>query len=162
MSMFGHLPADIRNLVSQLFPQHLFPDDFVQGVNKLIELGKKGEKVKHWNDIQQMFQNQGLLATGVQMPVDNVGVSPDNRSGLGLVAQLCHSHGDEVIQAGFTFPKCADATAVQCPPGMLAKPLIGFNANVCLPMYLQALMATLKLISLSSMPTPACQCTQQH
>ena len=48
-----------------------------------------------------------------QVPPEMVGVHPGNRCGLGVGGAESHQHGAQILSAGFSTRKAADATAIE-------------------------------------------------
>ena len=93
-----------------------FTDDVVMKVKALLDEGSaSGSRVAAWEQIQDALLKAGLGWTA-QMPPDFVGVHPCNRSRLGVGGSEAHFHGAQILQAGFSWAKAADATAVEAPP----------------------------------------------
>jgi len=101
--------------------------DVVTKVQALLDEGiASGERVAAWEEIQGVLVTAKLGWTA-QMPPDFVGVHPCNRSYLGVGGSEAHFHGSQVLQAGFSWAKAADATAVETPPHPLDQEAVEEN-----------------------------------
>ena len=101
--------------------------DVVSKVQKLLDEGSaSGARVAGWEEIQEVLAKAKLGWT-TQMPPDLVGVHPCNRSYLGVGGSEAHFHGRQILQAGFSWAKAADATSVEAPPPPLDKEAVEEN-----------------------------------
>jgi hypothetical protein len=91
----------------------IFTDNLVQEVQKVIDTANStGARVAAWDNIQELLL-QHKVAWVAQVPPDFCGVHPLNRSKLGVGGMESHTHGMQILQAGFSWKKAADATAVE-------------------------------------------------
>ena len=116
---------------NDLIPWTLFPKALVESVQAKIDASKtKGERVTTYEDIkQELLQHEGLCRERVQIEPDLVGVHQANRPFYGLSSQNCHTHGDEIIEIGFRWAKCADATVIEAPPPPLNREALECNSE---------------------------------
>ena len=98
------------------FDRKLFTDALVAKVRSIIdEANRSGARVAAWEAVQQcLLENK--VAWYNQIPPELCGVHPGNRSKLGVGGSEAHHHGAQILQAGFSWQKAADAAAVECPP----------------------------------------------
>jgi hypothetical protein len=91
----------------------IFTNDLVQEVQKKIDTADStGARVAAWDQIQEVLL-QHKAAWMAQVPPDFCGVHPMNRSKLGVGGLESHIHGMQILQAGFSWKKAADAAAVE-------------------------------------------------
>jgi hypothetical protein len=94
----------------------VFTKGLLQQVHQLCDDAEvTGARVAAWEAIQ-VIMLQHKIAWNAQVPPEFVGVHPLNRSGLGVSGADAHHHGGQILQAGFSWRKASDATAVECPP----------------------------------------------
>ena len=94
----------------------VFTKGLLEQVHKLCDDAEAtGARVAAWEAIQ-VIMLQHKIAWNAQVPPEFVGVHPLNRSGLGVSGADAHHHGGQILQAGFSWRKASDATAVECPP----------------------------------------------
>ena len=74
-------------------------------------------------------RSAGLLEDDVWLPVDNIGVHPDNREGYGLVPIDVHDLLDRIANDGWSF-SAVDTMAVEVPPGELGDKWRAFNEQL--------------------------------
>ena len=94
------------------FPQALVAQ--VQGI--LDTASKTGARVAAWDEVQGLLK-QHKLAWSSQVAPEFVGIHPSNRSKLGVGGSEAHHHGAQILQAGFSWARAADAACFECPPG---------------------------------------------
>ena len=112
--------------------QDMIPETYrqpwVQEVEKLIKQGNTdGERTTRWETIQDILVMHGVAQRGVQIPPEFCGVSPFNRSKLGVGGSESQVHGDEVLQDGFSWKKSADATCSETAPHPYNESALSFN-----------------------------------
>ena len=94
----------------------IYTPQVVEHVSSVIEKANQtGCRVEAWDTIRQILVDAGI-AWQAQVPPQHVGVHPENRSRLGVGGSEAHMHGHKIMQAGFSWTKCADVVAVECPP----------------------------------------------
>ena len=94
----------------------VFSPALLEQVGKICDHAETtGARVAAWEEIQAIML-QHKIAWNAQVPPEFVGVHPSNRSGLGVSGADAHHHGGQILQAGFSWRKASDATAVECPP----------------------------------------------
>jgi len=107
----------------------MYTHEIVSKVKSLLSEGSsKGTRVSAWEAIQAELVQAGLAWTA-QVPPDFVGVHPSNRSHLGVGGSEAHWHGAQVLQAGFSWAKAADATAIEAPPPPHDNEAVAANAK---------------------------------
>eukprot|EP00971_Amphidinium_carterae_P342682 6482083-Amphidinium_carterae.1 len=137
-------------------PTNLCSEELHQQITALLEQGKQGQRVATWDKIKSLLVKEGLARTNVRMPPELVGVHPENRSKIGLQPSMVHQHGHEILQAGFSWSKCQDATAVEVPPSPLDKAAKDLNTKVVeMSKGLLPVLPDIKLLSLGSGHTNA-------
>ena len=72
-------------------------------------------RITAWESIAAELEKKSL-AWIQQVPAEWVGVHQANRGGVGVGGSESQVHGDQMLSGGFSFKKCSDATAFQCPP----------------------------------------------
>ena len=97
------------------------PEMYTQGLiasvqEKIDEACRTGETVNAVNKVFDELGQHNLAEFGIQLDCETVGVSPKNRSSLGVDAYGSQDHGDDVLKVGYCKKKAADATCVWCPP----------------------------------------------
>ena len=94
----------------------VFSPALLEQVGKICDHAETtGARVAAWEEIQAIML-QHKIGWNAQVPPEFVGVHPSNRSGLGVSGPDAHHHGGQILQAGFSWRKASDATAVECPP----------------------------------------------
>ena len=90
--------------------------DIIAKAQALLDEGNaKGDRVAAWEQIQgELFGAN--LAWKSQVPPEFAGVHPANRSFFGVGGSESHQHGAQILQAGWSWAKCADVTAIEAPP----------------------------------------------
>ena len=81
----------------------------------LVEAEQTGERVAAWDKIVDVLLKNNIAWYSYVLP-EFVGVHPGNRNGLGVSGAESHSHGLQVLTAGFSWRKCADATGIEADP----------------------------------------------
>ena len=96
---------------SPVFPKHVVDDvaAIIEEANRTGARVSAGDKVKAILDANK-------LSWTARVPVDFVGVHPQNRNGLGVGGSDAHFHGLQILTAGFSWTKASDATAFECSP----------------------------------------------
>lgn len=88
----------------------------IDKVNKIIqEAEASGAKIAAWDEIIKILVDVGLAWESQTAP-EFVGVHPQNRSTLGVGGAESHDLGKKILKGGFSWRKCADATAVEVDP----------------------------------------------
>ena len=109
----------------------MYTDALIASVQAKIDSSSRtGESVNALNKILKELGEHGLAEFGVQLDCETVGVSPKNRSGIGVDAFGSQEHGDEVLKVGYCRKKAADATCVNRPPPPHGKELIECNIQL--------------------------------
>ena len=91
----------------------LFTSDVVRKVQLLLsDAEETGAKVAAWDAIIELLKAHNIAWTSRVKP-GFVGVHPDNRSTKGISAAEVHKHGMDILTAGFSLRKAADATAIE-------------------------------------------------
>ena len=72
-----------------------------------------------------------LALMGAQLPCDQVGVHPENRSRFGVGGTEAQKHGKDVLTEGFSWKQAADAACFDCPPPPLDAEHKAFNIHMC-------------------------------
>jgi hypothetical protein len=94
----------------------LFTAELKAEVQKVLDTtGASGARVSGWEKIQSLLTTAKVAWTA-QVPPEFVGVHPMNRSQLGVGGSEAHHHGAQILQAGWSWSKAADATAFEVPP----------------------------------------------
>ena len=90
-----------------------FTQPLINEVQGIIDAANSdGEKDLAWERIEFILTRSQLMEVGVHINSDYVGVSPHNRSGLGVDGQRSQAHGDEILHTGgYSKKKASDATA---------------------------------------------------
>ena len=110
---------------------HMFSTALLLEVSDLIEVADStGERTTCWEKIQRILLDAKLALEGVQIPSEFVGVSPLNRSRLGVGASEAQVHGRDVLVEGFSFKKAADATPIERPPPPHDAEALELNRNL--------------------------------
>ena len=105
----------------------LYPDDVVRHVNLQIQSAyETGEKVAHWEDIQEYLIDK-KIGWPSQIAPEHAGVHPSNRNSFGAGGSEAHVHGDQILQVGFSWKKASDATAAETPPHPFNAEAAAFN-----------------------------------
>ena len=149
----------MRSLIAEtkLTNPGLFNDDSVVKVQGLLdEAIAVGTFVSSWDQLQDALL-EAQLAWKSRMPPDFVGVHKLNRCKFGLSGADVHTHGDEILQSGFSWRRASDATAVEIDPNDIdAKSLNDKLAN--LSGGLIPTLRQLKLLSIGSSHTNSFTC----
>lgn len=93
----------------------LFTPSVVEKVSSLLQKGSAGSVVSVWEEIVEVMLQAGV-AWRAQIPPEFVGTHPQNRSKLGVGGSESHHHGYKVLQAGWSWRKCSDATCIEHDP----------------------------------------------
>lgn len=93
----------------------MFTEQVVNKVKTLLQQGSSGSVVSIWEEIVDVLTGAGI-AWRVNIPPEFIGVHPLNRSKLGVGGSESHHHGDKILQAGWSWRKCSDATCVEHDP----------------------------------------------
>ena len=132
-----------------------FTPELIASVSKHIaDAQQTGARVAAWDSIKELLV-EAALAWIQQCPPEFCGVHPGNRSGQGVGTHEAHNHGRDILVAGFSWSKAADATAFESPveEQLLAecwefnKKLSDMSGNMIPP------LVDLKLISVSGSHT---------
>ena len=108
----------------------LFTPGLVKKVQEVLEEAEKtGARVAAWDTIQALLLD-AKVSWRAQVPPEFVGVHPQNRSRLGVGGSEAHFHGAQVLQAGWSWRKASDATAIACPPPPLDREPRDVNAQL--------------------------------
>ena len=108
----------------------MYTPTLIASVQKHIDDGERtGEDVKAWDSVLRELGDNKLAEFGVQLDCETVGVSPRNRSSMGVDAYGSQDHGDEVLKVGYSKAKAADATCIQTPPPPFDKELIDMHPD---------------------------------
>ena len=113
--------------MQQILPAIYTPALIISVQKHIDSWNVKGEGVKAWAIIMKVLREHKLAEFGVQLDCEIVGVSPKNRSSMGVDAWGAQSHGDEILRVGYDKAKASDATCIQVPPPPLDKEMIDFN-----------------------------------
>ena len=105
----------------------IYSPKVVKDITELLDKGiKSGEKVGIWKQvIQEMYD--ASIAWDESSPPDQTGVHPVNRSTFGVGGSESQHLGFGIRSVGFSWAKCAGATATQTPPGPLSAPAKDYN-----------------------------------
>jgi hypothetical protein len=98
------LPSDV---------QSMYTSDLINTMDTL--LAKTNEPVSTWEEIRTLLMKISL-ASVQQVAPEYCGVHAENRSSHLVEAVGSQHHGHEILKAGFSWAKAADATASQAPP----------------------------------------------
>ncbi|MDA8582877.1 hypothetical protein N9L68_01565 [bacterium] len=112
------------------------PDEITEEIWKkvqdLIETATKTlERTTAWEAIQQVLVEHMLALIAAQLPCDQVGVHPENRSRYGVGGTEAQKHGKDVLTEGFSWKKASDAACLDCPPPPLDAEHKAFNRSMC-------------------------------
>ena len=106
----------------------MYTPTLIASVQKHIDAGERtGEDVKAWDNVLNELREHKLAEFGVQLDCETVGVSPQNRSSMGVDPYGSQDHGDDILKVGYSKGKAADATCIQAPPPPYDKELLDFN-----------------------------------
>ena len=100
-------------------PDKHFTKDVVNEINELLVPGwRTGEKTGVWEQITEAGIRAGV-AWKAYVPPAQCGVHPDNRSKFGVDGCQSQNFGKGILEVGWSWRKCSDSAAVQCPPSPL-------------------------------------------
>ena len=98
--------------------------------NIIADAERSGERVAAWDAIKSVLL-ESTLGWIAQLPAPHCGVHPDNRSTQGVGGSEAHCHGRDILKAGFSWQRAADAVAVEMPPsGPRKDAAIRFNESL--------------------------------
>ena len=96
--------------------EKIYTPDLIASVQSLIAKGISGqEPLGCWEQIKLLFKKNSIGSV-YNMPSDQCGVHHKNRGKYGVGGSESIHHGDEILQMGWSWEKCADAAAFACPP----------------------------------------------
>jgi hypothetical protein len=106
-----------------------FTPELIEFVQKQIDKAATGEKTIIWEQIvARLFEAN--LATIEECPPQDVGVHKDNRFKMGVDTTRSQTHGADVLETGFSFEKCKDATSFETPPHPWDQQHVDFNEKL--------------------------------
>ena len=124
------LPDGNPATVADIDLDPLFTPEIVAKVKALLQQGlSSGEKIGVWEQVRDECLNAGV-AWDVHVPPEQPGVHPGNRSSLGVSGHDAQHLGFKILSVGWSWAKCADATAVQAPPTPLDKQVRLYNEEL--------------------------------
>ncbi len=129
----------------------LFTPEIIKTVNDVIaNCNRTGEKITGWERVGESLIG-AKLAWRCHTPPDCAGVHQSNRSSYGLAGSDAQVHGKKILGAGFSWKKCEDATAIQCPPEPWSAESKSFNDElVALSDNLIPPLAQLQILSIGA------------
>ena len=112
------------------------PDEITEEIRKKVQdiidtATKTLERTTAWEAIQLLLVEHKLALMGAQLPCDQVGVHPENRSRFGVGGTEAQKHGKDVLTEGFSWKKASDAACFDCPPPPLDAEHKAFNRAMC-------------------------------
>ena len=135
--------------VPPLSPQYT-PQLIKQVKQIMSSANKSGELLLGWHSIKETLGGAGLAWTQ-RIPVDQVGVSPHNRGGMGVAAADAQKHLEDIVSVGFTWSK-SECVAVHVEPGAVAERQFN-NRQVSLGQGLIPALAGLQAVSIGGSHT---------
>ena len=94
----------------------MYTEDILTGVADLLkQANESGEKVSMLDAIKTKLEAACIGWYGHVQP-DRAGVSPHNRSKLGVVGADSQFLGKEILDIGWSWRKCSDSSAFEIPP----------------------------------------------
>ena len=98
-----------------------FTTDVVERVAALIASAElTGERLPAWDAIKKILI-EAKLGWSQQLWAPFCGVHNGNRSGEGVGGSEAHNHARDIVRAGFSWSKAADAVAVELPHAEMAR-----------------------------------------
>ena len=96
------------------------PDEFTpeiyEKVKKLIDTAAQTlERATAWEAIQHALVEHKLALVAAQLPCDQVGVHPENRSRFGVAGTEAQKHGKDVLTEGFSWKKSVRRCLLRLP-----------------------------------------------
>ena len=112
------------------------PDEITEEIRKKVQdiidtATKTLERTTAWEAIQLLLVEHKLALMGAQLPCDQVGVHPENRSRFGVGGTEAQKHGKDVLTEGFSWKKASDVACFGCPPPPLDAEHKAFNRAMC-------------------------------
>ena len=84
------------------------PDEITEEIRKKVQdiidtATKTLERTTAWEAIQLLLVEHKLALMGAQLPCDQVGVHPENRSRFGVGGTEAQKHGKDVLTESFSW-----------------------------------------------------------